>query len=502
MPSDFDREFAYAADPVPWILESFEGGGGSAGMKVRVEGSSKEKTLWCSADYLGLGADAEVREQARAAMEKFTVGSCGPRGFYGTTTAHLDLEHSLAAFMQEEEAISYSDSTSTIASVIPAFAKRGDVLLIDSEANFGIQQGARLSRSKVVWWEHNNTKDLERHLLAVKAMDEQRRAASGGILGGGGGASPSEQRRFIVVEGLYASSGSLAPLPEVCRLAREYRWRVVLDDSAGFGVLGGAGRGTPEHYGMKAGEGPCVTVGSLATALGGVGGFCVGSREVVDHQRLSGVGYCFSASAPPYLCASASAALAALRQRPHLTEDLRKSSAALHAELCAEDIAEGFEVVSHPLSPTKHLRVSQRGLRRGFSGGGGAGAPAAAAAESSSSSVVEQAVARAAEGLRLTTPPSTPSRAAVAARMLSPTTQKLPPPDARQAKALDREEALIDRVVALAADKGVLITRLHVIPGEPVRARPSLKFHLTLRHTQEDKRALLTALREIVAQLF
>ena len=497
MPPEFEEELAGAGghSGMPWIITGFEGGGSSQGMRVRVEGSAAPKTLWSSADYLGLGADEGVRAQATAALEKFTVGSCGPRGFYGTTTAHLDLEHSLAAFLRAEEGISYSDSTATIASVIPAFAKRGDVLLIDSEANYGIQQGARLSRSKVVWWEHNNMAALETHLRAVRAVD-----ASKGVGAGGGS---TEQRRFIVVEGLYAASGSLAPLPDIMRLAREYKWRVILDDSCAFGVLGETGRGTPEHFGMREEEGPSVLVGSLSTALGSVGGFCVGTREVVEHQRLSGVGYCFSASAPPYLCASAVAALEALGKNPSLPRALRERACALHAALCAPDIACAFEVVSDPLSPTKHLRLCSS------SSSSTAAAAAAASAAASAAAMVQASGGSAARGssgassgARLTTPPSTPSRAASAAHMLSPTTQRLPPQDARQARALGAEEALIDRAVALAADKGVLVTRLFVVAGEPFPARPSLKFHLTLRHTEEDVAALLAALREIVRELF
>src|SRR5689334_14457026 len=98
-------------------------------------------------------------------------------------------------------------------------------------------------------------------------------------------------------------------LYQVMRLAAQYKWRVILDDRLAFGVLGSSGRGTAEHYGIAPTD-IHVSVGSLSTTLGAVGGFCIGSREVVDHQRLSGAGYCFSASAPPFLCAAATSALA------------------------------------------------------------------------------------------------------------------------------------------------------------------------------------------------
>lgn len=187
----------------PWLLKSFTPTP-AAPMRVLIEGDDAPKTLWTSADYLGFGAGARAVAAARSTLDQFSLGSCGPRGFYGTTTVHLDLEAALARFMGSHESITYSDDTATIVSVIPAFAKRGDVLLIDSAANYGVQQGAHLSRSKVVWWNHNDTADLERHLRAVREADSGK--SKGAAL---------QQRRFIVVEGLYASTGELCPLPEV-----------------------------------------------------------------------------------------------------------------------------------------------------------------------------------------------------------------------------------------------------------------------------------------------
>ena len=448
-------------------------------MGVFVEGSEEVKTLWCSSDYLGLGARASVRDESRKALEKFTVGSCGPRGFYGTTISHLDLERILADFLGTEESITYSDPTATVVSVIPAFAKRGDVLLIDSEANYGIQQGARLSRSKVVWWEHNNMEDLEKHLRAVEKAD---------LEGGRGAGKGSEQRRFIVVEGLYANSGSLCKLPKVMQLAHSYKWRVILDDSLGFGVLGPTGKGTAERFGMTPSEGPHVTVGSLATTLGSVGGFCVGSREVVDHQRLSGVGYCFSASAPPYLCAAAGAALSELRREPYLVGELERKSQALHESL-VKALTGRFHVCSDPSSPTKHLKLVE--------GGKGKGARQGLATPPR----LRPPTSGAQGGLDTTGGSSiykTPTSSILThATMMSPTTQKIPALDSSTLTAISMEERELDLMVARAVEKGVLLSRSHAIPGEPFSSRPTLKFHVTLRHTDADVKKLVAALKDL-----
>lgn len=81
---------------------------------------------------------------------------------------------------------------------------------------------------------------------------------------------------------------------------QRYKYRLVVDESLSLGVLGPTGRGAAEHYGLSPGQVEIVGA-SLGAALSSVGGFCAGDREVVDHQRLSGLGYCFSASLPPYL---------------------------------------------------------------------------------------------------------------------------------------------------------------------------------------------------------
>lgn len=79
-------------------------------------------------NYLGLEEYPEIKESAISAIAKYGVGSCGPRGFYGTVDVHLELEERLAKFMDQEEAVVYSYAFSTIASAIPAYSKRGDVI--------------------------------------------------------------------------------------------------------------------------------------------------------------------------------------------------------------------------------------------------------------------------------------------------------------------------------------------------------------------------------------
>ncbi|CAM9258223.1 unnamed protein product [Phaeothamnion confervicola] len=290
-------------------------------------------------DFLGMGQQPELKAAAEAALNKYGCGSCGPRGFYGTVDVHLHLEEEIAAFMGTEAAIMYSDSATTVSSAIPAFAKRGDLIVLDDGCEEPVFTGVNLSRSTVRTFRHNDVADLERVLSEIRAEDRRLRR------------NVLEQRRFIVVEGLYRNHGDVCPLPELVKLKSEYKYRLVVDESMSVGVLGATGRGVTEHFKMPLRVADIVTL-SLAHALGSVGGLCVGSVEVIDHQRLSAAGYCFSASAPPFLSASASAALRMLREQPTLLTQLAENSEYLWRGV---NSIQGLKTRSWEKSPLLHV---------------------------------------------------------------------------------------------------------------------------------------------------
>jgi len=118
----------------------------------------------------------------------------------------------------------------------------------------------------------------------------------------------SQQRRFIITEGIFRNTGNLCPLPEILKLKEEFFYRLFLDETLSFGTLGRTGRGVTEHFDHKPTDVEIITF-TTDTVLASVGGVCVGMKEIVDHQRLSGAGYCYSASTAPFLCACAVHAL-------------------------------------------------------------------------------------------------------------------------------------------------------------------------------------------------
>ncbi|ONK55048.1 uncharacterized protein A4U43_UnF8210 [Asparagus officinalis] len=258
-------------DADPSILES------AAGPHTIVDG--KEVVNFASGNYLGLLGNEKINDSCIASLEKYGVGSCGPRGFYGT--------------IGTPDAVLYSYGILTIFSVIPAFAKKGDIIVADEGVNWAVQNGLHLSRSTVVYFKHNDmaspANTLEKNSGKVAPLDEIVRL--------------KEKYRFRV-----QNSGKVAPLDEIVRLKEKYRFRVILDESNSFGVLGNSGRGLArfrvildesnsfgvlgnsgrglaEHYGVLIEKIDIITAG-MGNALATDGGFCTGVDRLEENPSV------------------------------------------------------------------------------------------------------------------------------------------------------------------------------------------------------------------------
>lgn len=281
--------------------------------------------LNCGAfDFLAMGAAPAVRKAAQEALAKYGCGSCGPRGFYGSIDVHEQLEADVAAFAGTKQAIAFSDAASCCTSTVAAFAKRGDLLVVDDGICEPLRTGCVLSRARVVAYKHNDADDLRRVMETIRKADRRK------------GRAPTAQRRFVICEAISKDhGGDVAPLKEILALKEEFGYRLILDESLSWGVLGKTGRGLKEACGIEDPDAVEITCLDLAPALSSNGGLCIGTDEVVGHQRLSGAGYCFSAAAPPFYSAAALAALAILDSedgRARL-ERLKANASLLRAEL-------------------------------------------------------------------------------------------------------------------------------------------------------------------------
>jgi serine palmitoyltransferase len=209
----------------------------------------------------------------------------------------------------------------------------------DECVNFAIQKGIDASRSKVVYFKHNDMRDLEKKLEEQAKIDSKNPKKA------------AKTRRFLIAEGIYMNTGEMCPLRELVELRAKYKLRLFLDETVSFGTIGKHGRGLTEFLCVDKTEVDLISA-SLENAVESIGGFCVGSHFIVEHQRLSGLGYCFSASQPPLLTQAAISALDIFEKEPKIFAELN--------DVC-EKVDEKFkyfknlELRGHPLSPIKHL---------------------------------------------------------------------------------------------------------------------------------------------------
>jgi len=159
-----------------------------------------------SYNFYNLASNEAIKEKAIQTLRTYGVGPCGPPQFYGTQDVHMRTEAAIADFLGADASILYAQAYSCISSVIPAFCKRGDIIVADRAVNFSIRKGLQVSRSTIRWFEHGSMKDLEDVLSRVAAEQAKKKQLT---------------RRFIVTEGLFETTGECIDLPKlVCWLLK------------------------------------------------------------------------------------------------------------------------------------------------------------------------------------------------------------------------------------------------------------------------------------------
>ncbi|QRW13463.1 aminotransferase class I and II protein [Ceratobasidium sp. AG-Ba] len=311
---------------------------GPSGPKPKLT-NGKTVLNFASYNFAGLAGNDFIKERAVETLRKYGLGSCGPPGFYGTIDVHMQLERDIAFFLGTESAILYSQAFHTVSSVIPAFCKRGDIIVADRGVNFAIQKGLQISRSTIRWYDHNDLKSLQDVLESVEKETKKKGAKL--------------TRRFIVTEGIFENSGQMVDLPKIIELKKKYKYRLVLDESVSFGSMGRTGRGLTELYNVPAAE-VDMLVGSIANGLCSAGGFCAGSSVVVNHQRINGTSFVFSAALPALLAVAGSEAISILTSTPSALAALHENSRIMRGAI---EKIEQIDITSHPASPVIHFTL-------------------------------------------------------------------------------------------------------------------------------------------------
>ena len=311
-------------------------------------GTVFKKTI-STRDMLNLTNDETMRSACAETVGRYGLGSCSPRGFYGTFQPHVDLENKIAEFLNVGEAVLYSFGACTASSAIQSLTHKSDVAVVDRAVGPAILAGLRLAKLEVRWYDHADAEDCARVFAKIETEDGNTSARL---------AKPV-RRRWLITEAVFEKTGKIAPLKELVALKNFHHARMILDESYSFGTMGETGRGLTEHFRMPATT-VDVIVASLENACASVGGFVAGDTGVVAYQRLMGSGYVFSASLPPYLATASLHAIERIIAEPERVEKLQSIARSLHSALVAGDCP-GLTTDADPGSPVVPIRLVSEG---------------------------------------------------------------------------------------------------------------------------------------------
>jgi glycine C-acetyltransferase len=252
-----------------------------------------------SNNYLGLTTHPKLREAALEAVRKYGVGSGAVRTISGTMSLHMQLEERIAAFKNVEACVVFQSGFAANAGTVSAILGPEDHIVSDELNPASIIDGCRLSRARIHVFPH---KDV---------------AAAETILAGLDGATG---RKLLISDGVFSMDGDIGPLPGLCDLAEKYGAIMMVDDAHSSGVLGRNGRGTIDHFGVHGRVD--IQVGTLSKAIGAIGGYVCGSRDLIEFLYHRARPFLFSTSHPPSVTATCIAAVDVLENEPQLMEQL------------------------------------------------------------------------------------------------------------------------------------------------------------------------------------
>jgi glycine C-acetyltransferase len=252
-----------------------------------------------SNNYLGLTTHPKLREAALEATRKYGVGSGAVRTIAGTMKIHMELEEKIARFKNVEACVVFQSGFTANAGTVSAILGKEDFIISDQLNHASIIDGARLSRAKILVFEHKNVADAEAKLASVKDQPG---------------------RKLLISDGVFSMDGDIGPLPGLCDVAEKYGAIMMVDDAHASGVLGRNGRGTVDHFNVHGRVD--IQVGTLSKAIGALGGYVCGTRDLIDFLYHRARPFLFSTSHPPSVAATCIAAFDVLENEPERIEKL------------------------------------------------------------------------------------------------------------------------------------------------------------------------------------
>ena len=240
---------------------------GEIGPHMRFNG--EDVLCWSLNNYLGLANHPAIRKiDAEASARWGLAYPMGSRMLTGNTSLHEQLERELAEFEHKEAAFEFNFGYQGIVSTIDSLVSRHDVIVFDAEAHACLLDGKRLHTGKSFSYKHNDIVSCEQKLKVATQIAEEQ---GGGVL--------------LITEGVYGMTGALGILDQICALKKKYKFRILIDDAHGFGVMGPTGRGTSEHFGVM--DEVDIYIGAYAKSMAIIGGFVASEKPIIDFLKYN-----------------------------------------------------------------------------------------------------------------------------------------------------------------------------------------------------------------------
>src|ERR1700722_5930047 len=252
-----------------------------------------------SNNYLGLANHPKLIEASLKATRELGVGSGAVRTIAGTMRIHMELEEKIARFKNVEACVVFQSGFAANAGTVSAILGKEDFILSDELNHASIIDGARLSRAKIKVFRHKDVAHCEELLKEVEN---------------------EPGRKLVITDGVFSMDGDIGPVGELAALCERYGAIMMVDDAHASGVLGRNGRGSVDHFGCT--DKVDVQVGTLSKAIGALGGYVCGSRDLIDYLYHRARPFLFSTSHPPSVAATAIAAFDLLESEPERIERL------------------------------------------------------------------------------------------------------------------------------------------------------------------------------------
>ncbi len=252
-----------------------------------------------SNNYLGLCNHPKLAEAAIEAIRKHGVGSGAVRTIAGTMRIHMELEEKIAAFKNVEACVVFQSGFTANAGTVSSILGKEDFILSDELNHASIIDGARLSRAKIKVFRHKDVAHCEEILKEIQS---------------------DPGKKLIITDGVFSMDGDIGPVAELAALAERYGAIMMVDDAHASGVLGRNGRGSVDHF--NAHGKVDIQVGTLSKAIGALGGYVCGSRDLIDFLYHRARPFLFSTSHPPSVAATCIAAFDILESEPDRIERL------------------------------------------------------------------------------------------------------------------------------------------------------------------------------------